>query len=107
MVLILCCVFFLLGCGWAVVSLALICSFAKMRSHLGLDATVKEDSVPETTVLAVTKVLRFSAALRVSEDGKQAVSPLACGLPDIKYSCCVANKRKFLAKGQYFIFSFM
>uniref|UniRef100_A0ACD5V595 Uncharacterized protein n=1 Tax=Avena sativa TaxID=4498 RepID=A0ACD5V595_AVESA len=53
------------------VSLALICSFAKMRSHLGLDATVKEDSVPETTVLAVAKVLRCSAALRVSEDGKR------------------------------------
>jgi len=53
------------------VSLALICSFAKMRSHLGLDATVKEDSVPETTVLAVAKVLRCSAALRVSEDGKK------------------------------------
>uniref|UniRef100_A0A3B6B146 La protein 1 n=1 Tax=Triticum aestivum TaxID=4565 RepID=A0A3B6B146_WHEAT len=52
-------------------SLALICSFAKMRSHLGLDATVKEDGVPETTVLAVAKVLRCSAALRVSEDGKR------------------------------------
>ncbi|CAM0903999.1 unnamed protein product [Alopecurus aequalis] len=48
------------------VSLALICSFAKMRSHLGLD---KEDSVPNKTVLAVAKVLRCSAALRVSEDG--------------------------------------
>ncbi|VAH49179.1 unnamed protein product [Triticum turgidum subsp. durum] len=47
------------------VSLALICSFAKMRSHLGLDAAVKEDGVPETTVL------RCSAALRVSEDGKR------------------------------------
>lgn len=53
------------------VSLALICSFAKMRSHLGLDATVKEDSVPENTVLAVAKVLRCSSALRVSEDGKK------------------------------------
>jgi hypothetical protein len=71
-VLILRCVFFLLrGWDWAVVSLALICSFAKMRSHLGLDATVKEDSVPETTVLAVAKVLRCSAALLVSEDGKR------------------------------------
>jgi lupus La protein len=65
-----------------VVSLALICSFAKMRSHLGLDATVKEDSVPETTVLAVAKVLRCSAALRVSEDGKQVVFPVC--LPSIK-----------------------
>ena len=62
--------------GWdlAVVSLALICSFAKMRSHLGLDATVKEDNVPEKTVLAVAKVLRCSEALRVSEDGKQLFS---------------------------------
>ncbi|VAH33760.1 unnamed protein product [Triticum turgidum subsp. durum] len=57
--------------AWSVASLALICSFAKMRSHLGLDATVKEDGVPETTVLAVAKVLRCSAALRVSEDGKR------------------------------------
>lgn len=66
-----------LGWDWAVVSLALICSFAKMRSHLGLDATVKEDSVPENTVLAVAKVLRCSSALRVSEDGKQVICPSA------------------------------
>ena len=56
------------------VSLALICCFSKMRSHLGLDAAVKEDGVPETTVLAVAKVLRCSAALRVSEDGKELFS---------------------------------
>lgn len=53
------------------VSLALICSFAKMRSHLGLDAAVKEDSVPYKTVQAVAKVLRCSQALRVSENGKK------------------------------------
>ena len=46
------------------VSLALICCFSKMRSHLGLDATVMEDGVPETVVLAVAKVQRPSASLR-------------------------------------------
>ncbi|XP_048558131.1 la protein 1-like [Triticum urartu] len=53
------------------VSLALICCFRKMKSYLGLDASVKEDSVPETIVLAVAKVLRCSEALRVSEDGNK------------------------------------
>uniref|UniRef100_A0A0E0K295 HTH La-type RNA-binding domain-containing protein n=1 Tax=Oryza punctata TaxID=4537 RepID=A0A0E0K295_ORYPU len=52
------------------VSLALICSFARMKSHLGLDAAVKPETVPEETVLAVAEVLRCSPVLRVSEDGK-------------------------------------
>ncbi|WVZ74653.1 hypothetical protein U9M48_022813 [Paspalum notatum var. saurae] len=53
------------------VSLALICSFSRMKSHLGLDAAVKAETVPEETVLAVAEVLRRSAVLRVSEDGKK------------------------------------
>ena len=51
------------------VSLALICSFSRMKSHLGLDASVKPETVPEETVLAVAEVLRRSSVLRVSEDG--------------------------------------
>lgn len=50
------------------VSLALICSFARMRSHLGL-GEVKPDEVPEETVMAVAEVLRKSNSLKVSEDG--------------------------------------
>ncbi|XP_072990541.1 la protein 1 [Typha latifolia] len=53
------------------VSLALICSFSRMKTHLGLDAAVKPDEVPEETMLAVAEVLRQSSALRVSEDGKR------------------------------------
>ncbi|CAN6238608.1 unnamed protein product [Urochloa humidicola] len=53
------------------VSLALICSFSRMKSHLGLDAAVKPETVPEETVLAVAEVLRRSPVLRVSEDGKK------------------------------------
>jgi len=53
------------------VSLALICSFSRMRSHLGLEGEVKPDTVPEETVLAVAEVLRRSSSLRISEDGKK------------------------------------
>ncbi|TKW05221.1 hypothetical protein SEVIR_7G161600v4 [Setaria viridis] len=53
------------------VSLALICSFSRMRSHLGLEGEVKPETVPEETVLAVAEVLRRSSSLRVSEDGKK------------------------------------
>ncbi|TVU15383.1 hypothetical protein EJB05_38902 [Eragrostis curvula] len=53
------------------VSLALICSFSRMRKHLGLEGDVKPETVPEETVLAVADVLRSSSALRVSEDGKK------------------------------------
>jgi hypothetical protein len=41
-----------------------------MKSHLGLDADVKAETLPEETVLAVAEVLRRSPVLRVSEDGK-------------------------------------
>lgn len=50
------------------VGLPLICSFARMRSHLGLG---KSDDVPEEMVLSVAEVLRKSSSLRVSEDGKK------------------------------------
>ncbi|KAJ1271728.1 hypothetical protein BS78_06G148400 [Paspalum vaginatum] len=53
------------------VSLALICSFSRMRSHLGLEGDVKPETVPEEVVLAVANVLRRSSALRLSEDGKK------------------------------------
>ncbi|KAF0891814.1 hypothetical protein E2562_010995 [Oryza meyeriana var. granulata] len=53
------------------VSLALICSFSRMKKHLGLKAEVKQETMPEETVLAVAEVLRRSSALRVSEDGKK------------------------------------
>ncbi|XP_039142545.1 la protein 1-like [Dioscorea cayenensis subsp. rotundata] len=52
------------------VSLALICSFARMRNHLGL-GNVKPEEVPEETVQAVAETLRKSVALKVSEDGKK------------------------------------
>ena len=56
------------------VSLALVCSFSRMKSHLGLDAAVKPETVPEETVLAVAEVLRRSSVLRVSEDGNSISS---------------------------------
>jgi lupus La protein len=60
---------FLMVGDCAVVSLALICSFSRMKLHLGLDASVKAETMPEETVLAVAEVLRRSPTLRVSEDG--------------------------------------
>uniref|UniRef100_A0A0D9W6Q7 HTH La-type RNA-binding domain-containing protein n=1 Tax=Leersia perrieri TaxID=77586 RepID=A0A0D9W6Q7_9ORYZ len=53
------------------VSLALICSFSRMKKHLGLDADVKQENMPEETMLSVAEVLRRSSALRVTEDGKK------------------------------------
>ncbi|KAI9106598.1 hypothetical protein K1719_022126 [Acacia pycnantha] len=52
------------------VSLALICSFTRMRKHLNLD-DVKPDEVPEDTVKAVAETLRKSESLKISEDGKE------------------------------------
>ncbi|KAG9456096.1 hypothetical protein H6P81_000604 [Aristolochia fimbriata] len=52
------------------VSLALICSFTRMRNHLGL-GSIKPDDVPEETVAAVAETLRKSSSLKVSEDGKK------------------------------------
>ncbi|KAK1312835.1 hypothetical protein QJS10_CPA07g00758 [Acorus calamus] len=52
------------------VSLALICSFARMRGHLDL-GDLKPEELPEETVLSVAETLRRSSFLRVSEDGKK------------------------------------
>jgi len=51
-----------------VVSLALICSFLRMRSQLGL-GDVKVDGIPENIVKVVVDSLRSSDFLKISEDG--------------------------------------
>lgn len=68
--------YLLFGCGadWLVVSLALICSFSRMRSHLGLEGDAKPETVLEETVLGVADILRRSTTLHVSEDGKLVIS---------------------------------
>lgn len=58
-----------LDCERLVVSLALICSFTRMRNHLKL-GDVKPDSVPEDRVKAVAETLRKSTTLKLSEDGE-------------------------------------
>lgn len=55
--------------GAIVVSLALICSFTRMRNHLSL-GNVKQDDVSEDTVKAVAETLKKSTLLKVSEDGE-------------------------------------
>ncbi|KAK7377348.1 hypothetical protein VNO80_02771 [Phaseolus coccineus] len=52
------------------VSLALICSFNRMRKHLKLEE-VKPVEVTEDTVKAVAQALKDSALVRVSEDGNK------------------------------------
>ncbi|KAL7166308.1 hypothetical protein ACSBR2_037062 [Camellia fascicularis] len=52
------------------VSLALICSFSRMRSHLNLGIS-KPEEVSDDTVKAVADTLKNSAFLKVSEDGKK------------------------------------
>ncbi|KAG7540625.1 La-type HTH domain [Arabidopsis thaliana x Arabidopsis arenosa] len=52
------------------VSLALICSFSKMRGYLKLGDS-KGDDIPEDTIKAVAATLRTSSALKISEDGKK------------------------------------
>lgn len=52
------------------VSLALICSFSRMRGHLSL-GEAKPDEVPEDKLQAVAETLRKSTFLKVSEDGKK------------------------------------
>lgn len=51
------------------VSLPLICSFTRMRNHLGLE-NVKPDEVPEDKVKAVADALRQSTSLKISDDGE-------------------------------------
>lgn len=50
------------------ISLALICSFSRMRGHLGL-GDLKADAIPEDSVKAVAETLRKSTTLKISEDG--------------------------------------
>lgn len=57
-----------LDCDRTVISLALICSFNRMRKHLSL-GDVNPDGVPQDIVNAVAQTLRSSASLKVSEDG--------------------------------------
>lgn len=52
------------------VSLALICTFSRMRSHLGLEASKPED-ISGDTVKAVADALKSSTVLKISEDGKK------------------------------------
>lgn len=52
------------------VSLALICSFSRMRGHLGL-GDAKADGIPQDTVKAVAETLRTSDFLKISEDGEK------------------------------------
>ncbi|XP_062089272.1 la protein 1-like [Humulus lupulus] len=53
------------------VSLALICTFSRMRSLLGLSPNTKRDDVPDRIVKSVAKILRKSNCLRVSDDGQE------------------------------------
>lgn len=52
------------------VSLTLICSFSRMRSHLNL-GSVKPEEISDETVQAVAETLRKSSSLKISEDGKK------------------------------------
>lgn len=52
------------------VSLALICSFSRMRSHLGLQEAKAED-ITDDTVKSVADALKSSTFLKISEDGKK------------------------------------
>ena len=55
-----------------VVSLALICSFSRMRNYLGL-GTRKRDDIPDNIIKAVAEILRKSEFLKVSEDGECSI----------------------------------
>lgn len=71
-----------------VVSLSLICSFTRMKNHLGLDAALKPEDIPEEIVLAVADVLRSSTSLRISEDGKFLLIFIVVGLV-VEESLCL------------------
>lgn len=53
------------------VDLSLICSFSRMKSHLGLDKDAKAEDIPEDTLKAVAQTLKPSGFLKFSEDGKR------------------------------------
>lgn len=50
-------------------SLALLCTFSRMRNHLGL-GRMKRDEIPERILDGVAEILRKSDFLKVSDDGK-------------------------------------
>ncbi|KAL5975924.1 hypothetical protein ACLOJK_020253 [Asimina triloba] len=52
-------------------SLAMICTFTRMRTLLGFDHRVKPEEFPEETLLAVAEIVKKSSCLRLSEDGKR------------------------------------
>jgi lupus La protein len=58
-----------------------------MKKHLGLDLDVKQETMPEETVLAVAEVLRRSSALRVTEDGKEVILSHTCTITQSKFMC--------------------
>ncbi|KAL1829363.1 hypothetical protein ACET3Z_007775 [Daucus carota] len=52
------------------VSLVLICSFSRMRGHLGL-GDAKQEDISEDTVKSVAETLKSSPYLKISEDGQR------------------------------------
>ncbi|GAB2284855.1 hypothetical protein Dimus_019308 [Dionaea muscipula] len=63
------------------VSLALICTFSRMRGHLGL-GEVKPEDISEDTVKPVANTLRTSSFLKVSEDGKKVGRAIELAKPE-------------------------
>lgn len=51
------------------VSLALICSFSRVRAFLGL-GKIRQDDIPHRVLKSVAEILRKSDFLKVSDDGK-------------------------------------
>ncbi|GKV16259.1 hypothetical protein SLEP1_g26927 [Rubroshorea leprosula] len=52
------------------VSLALLCTFSRMRNYLGL-GRMKRDEIPERILDGVAEILRKSNFLKVSDDGRK------------------------------------
>ncbi|GLT32666.1 hypothetical protein SLA2020_073150 [Shorea laevis] len=52
------------------VSLALLCTFSRMRNYLGL-GRMKRDEIPERILDGVAEILRKSDFLKVSDDGRK------------------------------------
>ncbi|CAL1373485.1 unnamed protein product [Linum trigynum] len=65
------------SCEDGLVSLALICSFKKMKGYLKLQEA-NQDEIPEDTLKAVADTLAKSTSLKLSEDGKRVgrIGPL-------------------------------
>ncbi|KAG8656396.1 hypothetical protein MANES_04G129200v8 [Manihot esculenta] len=54
----------------SMVSLALICSFSRVRAFLGL-GKIRQDDIPHRVLKSVAEILRKSDFLKVSDDGKK------------------------------------